>query len=83
MMAEDRGSLSPLALAQRSVVPQVTAVLEEFLVDFTSTTKQGEVNQSDVVPVLKACINLSRVIGEVLQALATMKMELSESPGRS
>lgn len=82
MMSEDRGSLSPLALAQRSVVPQVTAVLEEFLVDLTSTTKRGEVNQSEIVPVLKACINLSRVLGEVVQALATMKMELAEARGR-
>jgi hypothetical protein len=83
IMGDDRGSSSPLAVAQRSVVPQMTAVLEDFLVDMTSSTKQGEVNQSEIVPVLKTCINLSRVIGEVVQALATMKMEMSAARGRS
>jgi len=78
VMGDERGSQSPLAAAQRSVVPQVTAVLEEFLVDLTSSTTAGEVNQSDIVPVLKACINLSRVVGEVVQALSAMKMEMAQ-----
>jgi hypothetical protein len=82
-MSEERESDSPLALAQRGVLPQVTAVLEDFLVDMTSGTKQGEVNQSDIVPVLKACINLARVIGEVVQTLAAMRMEMSLSQRRS
>lgn len=78
IMGEDREVSSPLAVAQRSVVPQVSAVLEEFLVDLTAGTKGGEVNQSDIVPVLKACINLSRVVGEVVQALSAMKMEMAQ-----
>jgi hypothetical protein len=77
IMGEDRDSSSPLAVAQRSVVPQVSAVLEEVLVDLTAGTKSGEVNRSDIVPVLKACINLSRVVGEVVQALSAMKMEMA------
>jgi hypothetical protein len=83
VMVEERESPSPLAIAQRSVVPQMTAVLQDFLVDMTSITNQGEVNQSEIVPVLKTCINLSRVIGEVVQALATMKMEMLAARGRS
>lgn len=77
IMGEDSDSSSPLAAAQRSVVPQVSAVLEDFLVDLTSSTKGGEVDQSEIVPVLKACINLSRVVGEVVHALSAMKMEMA------
>ena len=82
-MGEDRRGGTPLALAQRSVIPQVTAVLDDFLVDLTSTTSQGAVNQSQVVPVLKSCIGLSRVLGEVVQALSAMTREMSGASGRS
>jgi hypothetical protein len=51
--------------------------LEEFLVDLTAGTKGGEVNRSDIVPVLKTCINLSRVVGEVVHALSAMRMEMA------
>jgi hypothetical protein len=77
IMGEDRDVSSPLAAAQRSVVPQVSAVLEEFLVDLTAGTKGGEVNRSDIVPVLKTCINLSSVVGEVVHALSAMRMEMA------
>lgn len=76
-MGEERTGLTPLAVAQRSVIPQVTAVLDDFLVDLTSATSQGSLNQSDIVPFLKACGNLARALGEVVQALSTIKMEMS------
>jgi hypothetical protein len=76
-MEEDQGDRSPLAMAQRSVIPQVTALLEDFLVDLTSIASEGAVGQSQIVPLLKSCINLSRVVGEVVQALSGMKMEMA------
>lgn len=79
-MGEERTGLSPLALAQRSVIPQVSAVLDEFLVDLTSATSQGSLNRSDIVPFLKACGNLARALGEVVQALSAMKMEMTGPP---
>jgi len=74
---EDRTSLTPLAAAQRRVIPQLTAVMDDFLVDLSSITTQGEADRSGVVPVLRACIHLSRVVGEVVQALSAMKMEMA------
>jgi len=75
-MEEDQEDRSQLAMAQRSVIPQVTALLEDFLVDLTSITTEGAIGQSQIVPLLKSCINLSRVVGEVVQALSGMKIEM-------
>ena len=41
-IGEDRTNLTPLAAAQRRVIPQLTAVMEEFLVDLSSITTQGK-----------------------------------------
>lgn len=75
-IGDDRATLTPLAAAQRRVIPQLTAVMQEFLVDMNSITAQGEAGRSGAVSVLKACIHLSRVVGEVVQALSAMKMEM-------
>ncbi len=82
-IGEERTNLTPLAAAQHRVIPQLTAVMEEFLVDLGSITTAGEAGRSAVVPVLKACIQLSRVVGEVVHALSAMKMEMSATAGRS
>lgn len=74
---------SPLALAQRSVIPQVVSMLEDFLVDLSSVTSEGQVNQSDIAPVLRSFISLRRAVGEVVQALAGMRLEMMAAGTRT
>jgi|GEM_PF-4063445 len=64
---------TPLSAGQSRAIPQLTAVMDEFLLDLASMTRQGEVSSSGVVPVLKACVQLARVVGECAQALAALK----------
>jgi hypothetical protein len=74
-IAESLPQATPMTLIQRGIILQTNAALQNFLVDMSSMTSGGEVDQSEVRLVLRNCIALGQALGELAQGLEAAMLQ--------